>query len=50
VYIHVPCNGGEGVVRAAEDMGCLGDGASLEELALRAGGAKVWLGDTRSLP
>jgi DNA polymerase-3 subunit alpha len=42
VYIHVPCSGSEGVVRAAADIGCGADDAALEELARCAGGAAVW--------
>jgi DNA polymerase-3 subunit alpha len=42
VYIHVPCPGGEGVVRAADDMGCAAGDTALRELALCAGGAEVW--------
>ncbi|MDR1212102.1 MAG: DNA polymerase III subunit alpha [Spirochaetaceae bacterium] len=42
VYIHVPCAGGEGVVRASGDMGCGADDTSLEELARCAGNAEVW--------
>jgi DNA polymerase-3 subunit alpha len=42
VYIHVPCPGGEGVVRAADDIRCAADDTALKELALHAGGAEVW--------